>query len=73
MKTDRFARDIMRNTCVSRMRKKRWVLYFLRKEQEGRSRASRKMWALCKKVVLAGTGCELPAESFVGGYSLTSP
>ena len=61
-----YKRDIERNTYVSHLKKKRWVLFFLRFEQGSRNRVLRKLAALGKKVALAGTGCELPAGSLVG-------
>lgn len=66
-KTDRYARDLKRNKYVSLFRKKRWVLFFLRKEQDAPNRFVRKFYALGKKIALSGTCCELPAESFAGG------
>lgn len=66
-KADRYARDLEFNKYVSLFRKKRWVLYFLRKEQDAPNRFVGKLYALGKKIALSGTCCELPAESFAGG------
>lgn len=67
MKTDRYQRDIQQNRYVSRFRKKRWVFFFLRKEQECSVRAVAKLYALGKKLMLAGTCCELPASALGRG------
>lgn len=67
MRTNNYRRDIESNKYVSRFRKKRWVLYFLRKEQESASPLLCKLYSLGKKLMLCGTCCELPACSFEGG------
>lgn len=64
---ERYRRDIERNIYVSLLRKKRWLLYFLRKEQAASIPVLRKAYALGKKVALAGTGCEFPASAILGG------
>lgn len=64
---ERYRRDIERNIYVSPLRKKRWLFFFLRKEQAASLSALRKLYALGKKVALAGTGCEFPASAIRGG------
>lgn len=67
MGMERYVRDLERNKYVSLLRKKRWVLFFLRKEQDSSSPVCKKIYAFGKKIALSGTCCELPAESFIGG------
>lgn len=67
MVDERYHRDIERNIYVSLLRKKRWLFFFLRKEQAASSKFLRKVYALGKKVMLAGTGCEFPASAISGG------
>lgn len=67
MNNERYCRDIERNIYVSPLRKKRWLFFFLRKEQATSSPVLRKVYALGKKMVLAGTGCEFPALAISGG------
>lgn len=64
---ERYSKDIERNIYVSLFRKKRWLLYFLRKEQSAAIPILRKAYALGKKVAFAGTGCEFPASAISGG------
>lgn len=66
MSDERYRKDIERNIYVSLFRKKRRLLYFLRKEQAAAIPILRKAYALGKKVALAGTGCEFPASAISG-------
>lgn len=67
MLDERYRRDIERNIYVSPLRKKRWLFFFLRKEQVASIPLLRKAYALGKKAALAGTGCEFPASAISGG------
>lgn len=67
MADERYRRDIARNIYVSPFRKKRYLFFFLRKEQTTASHFLKKIYALGKKIVLAGTGCEFPASAILGG------
>ncbi len=67
MSDDKFKRDLEKNSYVSPFRKKRWALFFLRKEQAASNRFLKKLFALGKKVSLSGTCCELPASALLGG------
>lgn len=60
-----FRLDVERN-AVGPLRKKYWVFAFMRLEQKARSRIAKRVCALCKKVLLSGTGCELPSVAFLG-------
>lgn len=61
-----FKRDLDRNIYCSHLRRKRWVLYFLRKEQDAQNPLVAKVFAFGKKVSLVGSGCELPASALLG-------
>lgn len=61
-----FSRDLDRNSYVSYLKKKRWVLLFLRLEQSYRSPILRRLASLGRKITLAGTGCEISAKALVG-------
>lgn len=61
-----FKRDLERNIYCSHLRRKRWVLYYLRKEQNSSNSLIAKVFAFGKKVSLMGSGCELPASALVG-------
>ncbi len=47
-------------------RKKYWVFAFMRLEQRAKSKGGKRACAFLKKVLLCGTGCELPAKAFRG-------
>lgn len=66
---EKFALDIKRNKC-SPLRKKWWILLCLRSEQGCSSVMARRMFAACKKILLFGCGCELPASACQGGGML---
>ena len=61
-----FLADVRANGYPSALRKKYWVLLSIRKEQAGGAVFTRRLWALAKKALLAGTGCEMPAVAFTG-------
>ncbi len=74
MVDQRYRRDIERNIYVSPLRKKRWLFYFLRKEQAASLSVLKKLCALGKKMALAGTGCAFSHQVTLGanGRSLGS-
>lgn len=53
-----FKRDPDHNIYSSHFRRKRWVLYFLRKEQDAHNPLVAKVFAFGKKVSLVGSGCD---------------
>lgn len=65
-----FESDIKVNR-MSPVRKKYWVLWCIR--QENCHSRGKKVFALIKKVLLCGTGCELPSIAFQGGGYAPSP
>lgn len=62
----KFKYDINRNKC-SPLKKKWWILFCLRSEQSCVHVIPRRLFAACKKILLFGSGCELPASAFRGG------
>ena len=60
-----FKLDIERGR-VGVFRKKYWVFAFMRLEQRAKRKAGKRICAFLKKVLLSGTGCELPAKAFRG-------
>ena len=63
---EKFLLDIKRNKC-SPLRKKWWILFCLRNEQGCSHAMARRVFAACKKILLFGCGCELPASACRGG------
>lgn len=62
-----FEEDLRVNENPSVLRKRYWVLLLIRRQNACKSAFMRKFFALLKRMVLAGTGCELPACAFRGG------
>lgn len=72
MRNKAFYEDVELNH-LSRCRKKYWMFYALRKEQVASRRIAARFWALMKKIILCGTGCEIPscAISSKGGIRIS--
>lgn len=62
-----FHSDLLANNNPSLIRKKFWVLLCTRCERRSNSAIVKRLIALVKKLLLFGTGCELPSSAFEGG------
>lgn len=67
----KYKQDLIKNGRPSLFRKKRWLLYWIRKEQSSAHGTTKRICALFKKIILAGTGCEIPSNSI--GYGIKFP
>lgn len=63
---DDFKADILINKMTP-ARKKYWVLWCIRQERHAKISIKKRFFALLKKILLFGTGCELPSDAFQGG------
>lgn len=60
---DDFKADILINKMTP-ARKKYWVLWRIRQERHAKISIKKRFFALLKKILLFGTGCELPSDAF---------